>query len=243
MNTIAAASAGNSVMASHELNARAAVVIAAYNEGTMIADVVLDARRMFPNVVVVDDGSRDDTGARALAGGATLLTHPINLGQGAALQTGIAWACAKGFDYVVTFDADGQHRPEDAAAMLKALHERDMQVALGSRFLGHAENIPASRRLLLRAATLFTRITTGLRVTDAHNGLRALRIDAARALRIRQNRMAHASEILEEIARHGFSYIESPVVIRYTDYSMAKGQSGFGAFNILLDLFLARIRK
>ena len=230
-------------LATPGINQRAAVVIAAYNEATMIGEVVLDARRLFPHVVVVDDGSRDDTGARALAAGAVVLTHPINLGQGAALQTGIAWACSAGFDYVVAFDADGQHRPEDAAAMLAALQARGAQVALGSRFLGHAENIPASRRLLLKAATLFTRITTGLRVTDAHNGLRAMHVDAARRLRIRQNRMAHASEILEEIARHGFSYVESPVVIRYTDYSMAKGQSGFGAFNILLDLFLARIRK
>lgn len=237
-----AASRGEAALATPGLNERAAVVIAAYNEGAVIGDVVADARRLFPNVVVIDDGSRDDTGARAWAAGATLLTHPINLGQGAALQTGIAYACAAGFDHVVTFDADGQHRPEDAAQMLSRLHAAGVQVALGSRFLGHAENIPASRRLLLKAATLFTRITTGLRVTDAHNGLRVLRADAAAALRIRQNRMAHASEILEEIAGHGFTYIEAPVVIRYTAYSMAKGQSGFGAFNILLDLFLARLR-
>ncbi len=230
-------------MAASILNERAAVVIAAYNEAAMIHGVVVDAMRLFPHVVVVDDGSRDDTGERALAAGATVLTHPINLGQGAALQTGIAWACRAGFDHVVTFDADGQHRPEDAAEMLRRLHEQGAQVALGSRFLGSAENIRASRRLLLKAATVFTRITTGLRVTDAHNGLRVLRSDAAATIRIRQNRMAHASEILEEIARHGFTYVEAPVIIRYTDYSMAKGQSGFGAFNILLDLLLARIRK
>lgn len=221
----------------------AAVVIAAYNEASMIGSVVADVRRIFDNVIVVDDGSRDATASQAHDAGATVLVHPINLGQGAALQTGIAYARRAGFAYMVTFDADGQHRPEDAFHMLSLLAKGDAQVVLGSRFLGAAENIPASRRLLLRAATLFTRVTSGLKVTDAHNGLRVLRADAAALIHIRQNRMAHASEILEEIARHGLRYVEAPVVVRYTDYSRAKGQSGFGAFNILLDLLLARIRK
>lgn len=227
----------------HQHNANAAVVIAAYNEASMIGEVVADVLRLFGSVIVVDDGSRDATASQAHAAGATVLVHPINLGQGAALQTGLAYARTAGFEYMVTFDADGQHRPEDAQSMLALLRERDAQVALGSRFLGVAENIPTSRRLLLRAATLFTRVTTGLKVTDAHNGLRVLRADAVDVIRIRQNRMAHASEILEEISRHDLRYLEAPVVVRYTDYSRAKGQSGFGAFNILLDLLLARIRK
>lgn len=221
----------------------AAVVIAAYNEARMIGEVVADVRRVFARVIVVDDGSRDDTARIALEAGAMVLIHPINLGQGAALQTGIAYALRTGAQQVVTFDADGQHRPEDALGMLAVMATHDVQVVLGSRFLGAAENMPASRRILLRAATVFTRLTSGLKVTDAHNGLRLLRADAAASIRIRQNRMAHASEILEEIARHDLRYVEAPVVVRYTDYSRAKGQSGFGAFNILLDLLLARMRK
>lgn len=221
----------------------AAVVIAAYNEATMIGEVVADVRRVFGHVIVVDDGSRDGTARIARAAGATVLVHPINLGQGAALQTGIAYALRSGAAQVVTFDADGQHRPEDALNMVDVMDKRGAQVVLGSRFLGATENMATSRRWLLRAATVFTRLTTGLKVTDAHNGLRLLRADAAAAIRIRQNRMAHASEILEEIARHGLSYVEAPVVVRYTEYSRAKGQSGFGAFNILLDLLLARMRK
>lgn len=222
---------------------KAAIVIAAYNEEKVIGDVVRDALRLFQNVVVIDDGSADDTVSVALQAGATVLVHPINLGQGAALQTGIDYALGHGFEHVVTFDADGQHAPEDAARMLHALDTGDTQVVLGSRFTGSVENIPTARRLLLKAATLFTRLTTGLRVTDAHNGLRALRRDALSTIRIRQNRMAHASEILDEIARHKLSYVELPVTIRYTEYSLAKGQSGFGAFNILFDLLIARIRK
>ena len=226
-----------------ELQPGAAVVIAAYNEAKMIGEVVADIRRVFARVIVVDDGSRDGTASIAQAAGATVLVHPINLGQGAALQTGIAYALRSGAQQVVTFDADGQHRPEDGLNMIEVMTKQQAQVVLGSRFLGATENMPASRRWLLRAATVFTRLTTGLKVTDAHNGLRLLRADAAAAIRIRQNRMAHASEILEEIARHGLSYVEAPVVVRYTEYSRAKGQSGFGAFNIVLDLLLARMRK
>jgi glycosyltransferase involved in cell wall biosynthesis len=223
--------------------ARSAVVIAAYNEAAMISDVVRDVIRAFPSVIVVDDGSRDRTADLAVGAGATVLTHPINLGQGAALQTGITYAVESGFDHVVTFDADGQHRTEDALAMLEMLEHTGAQVALGSRFVGSTESMPASRRWLLRAATWFTRATTGLHVSDSHNGLRVLRRDAARLIQLRQNRMAHASEILEEIARHRLRYVEVPVTIRYTEYSLAKGQSGFGAFNIVLDLLLARLRK
>lgn len=222
---------------------RTALVIAAYNEGGVIAEVVRDALRLFPLIVVVDDGSDDGTAAAAIAAGAAVLRHPINLGQGAALQTGIAYALRQDVDFIATFDADGQHRPEDLMTMLLELMRTGNQVALGSRFLGDTVGMPASRRLLLRAATAFTRISSGLRVTDAHNGLRMLRRDAAEAITIRQNRMAHASEILEEIGRMKLSYCEVPVTVRYTDYSKAKGQSGFGAFNILIDLLLARIRK
>lgn len=222
---------------------RTALVIAAYNEGGVIGEVVRDALRLFPLIIVVDDGSDDGTAAAAIAAGAAVLRHPINLGQGAALQTGIAYALRQDVDFIATFDADGQHRPEDLMTMLLELMRTGNQVALGSRFLGDTVGMPASRRLLLRAATAFTRITSGLRVTDAHNGLRMLRRDAAEAITIRQNRMAHASEILEEIGRMNLSYCEVPVTVRYTDYSKAKGQSGFGAFNILIDLLLARIRK
>lgn len=220
-----------------------ALVIAAYNEAAMIRSVVVDALRTFPWVVVVDDGSKDATAVEAGAAGATVLVHPINLGQGAALQTGIDYAVLKGASHVVTFDADGQHLTSDVVKMLQLMHEHDAQVVLGSRFLGSTEAMGNARRVLLKAATVFTRVTSGLQVTDAHNGLRVLRRDAAKAIQLRQNRMAHASEILDEIGKHKLRYVEAPVTIRYTEYSKAKGQSGWGSINILLDLFLARLRK
>ena len=219
------------------------IVIAAYNEATVIGDVVAGLRRTYPHVVVVDDGSRDATGQRAAEAGAVVVTHPINLGQGAALQTGIEYALTHEAQFIVTFDADGQHRPSDVAVLLDALKVRNADFAVGSRFLGTTLDLPASRRLLLQAATVFTRLTTGLPVSDAHNGLRAMTRRGAAALHLRQNRMAHASEILHQMARSGLKCVEAPVTITYTDYSLAKGQRLTDALNILLDLFARGLQR
>jgi polyprenyl-phospho-N-acetylgalactosaminyl synthase len=219
------------------------VVIPAYNEGPVISRVVSEVRRSGYAVVVVDDGSSDATAEEARAAGAGVITHPFNLGQGAALQTGIDYAVAEGAEVIVTFDADGQHRVSDIARLAAALVEERADFALGSRFLGQAPNLPPLRRLLLHAATAFTRLTTGLQVTDTHNGLRAMTRRAAAAIRLRQNRMAHASELLSQIAASGLRYVERPVTIEYTAYSLAKGQSLGDAVLILLDLFARRLYR
>jgi polyprenyl-phospho-N-acetylgalactosaminyl synthase len=219
------------------------VVIPAYNEGPVISCVVSEVKRAGYAVVVVDDGSSDATAEEARAAGAGVITHPFNLGQGAALQTGIDYAVAEGAEVIVTFDADGQHRVSDIARLAAALVEERADFALGSRFLGQAPNLPPLRRLLLHAATAFTRLTTGLQVTDTHNGLRAMTRRAAAAIRLRQNRMAHASELLSQIAASGLRYVERPVTIEYTAYSLAKGQSLGDAVLILLDLFARRLYR
>lgn len=219
------------------------VVVAAYNEASVIADVVQEVRRTGCTVAVVDDGSSDATANRALAAGATVIPHPINLGQGAALQTGIDYALANGAEYIVTYDADGQHRAGEIGRLLDALRAEQADFALGSRFLGASLRMPASRRLLLRAATVFTRLTTGLRVTDSHNGLRAMTRRGAEAIHLRQNRMAHASEILHQIAQSRLKYVETAVTIEYTAYSLAKGQKFRHALAILLDLFARMLHR
>jgi polyprenyl-phospho-N-acetylgalactosaminyl synthase len=219
------------------------VVIAAFNEEPVIGTVVHDVVRVYPNVVVVDDGSSDLTTAKASAAGAAAVIHPVNLGQGAALQTGIDFALRKSAQYLVTFDADGQHNVADIAALLTALETRGADYALGSRFLHDASNVPPARRLLLRAAAWFTRLTTGLRLSDSHNGLRAMTRRGAARLHIRQNRMAHASEILRQIADSGLRYVEVPVTISYTRYSMAKGQRLSGSIDIVLDLLANRLHR
>jgi polyprenyl-phospho-N-acetylgalactosaminyl synthase len=217
------------------------VVIPAYNEGPVISRVVLEVRRAGYAVIVVDDGSSDATADHAGAAGATVIAHPFNLGQGAALQTGIDYALVQGAQCIVTFDADGQHRVSDISRLIESLVRERADFALGSRFLGQAPNLPLLRRLMLQAATAFSRLTTGLQVTDTHNGLRAMTRRGAAAIKLRQNRMAHASEYLSQIARSGLRYVEQPVTIEYTAYSLAKGVGD--AVLILLDLFARRLYR
>lgn len=221
------------------------VICPAFNESTTIGRVLAELRRGQGdyNIVVVDDGSHDAT-RRIAAGLATaVISHPINLGQGAALKTGIDYALSEGADYLVTFDTDGQHLVSDIPRLLETLDREQADFALGSRFLTSPGKMPLSRRILLLAATVFTTATTGLRLTDTHNGLRAFTRSGAAALQLRQDRMAHASEILAEIARSRLRYVEVPVTIAYTDYSMAKGQRAGDFVTILLDLFAQRILR
>ena len=220
------------------------LVIAAFNEAKVIEVVITDALRHTKNIIVVDDKSKDETFNLALNAGAVVIQHPINLGQGAALQTGIDYAVTQGANVIVTFDADGQHRIEDAIKLAAAITKDEADIVCGSRFLGvEAKNIPAHRRIFLKMAALFTRLTTGVPVTDAHNGLRALSRRAAESIRITQNRMAHASEIISNIKEHKLRFKELPVEIIYTEYSLSKGQKLSNSINILIDLFIGRIHK
>lgn len=219
------------------------IVIPAFNEGEVIADVIRGVRASHPDVVLVDDCSSDATGETAAAAGAVVLRHPINLGQGAALQTGIRFALRRGADFIVTFDADGQHRVEDIGVLLERQRETGADIVVGSRFLGTARDIPPLRRLVLRLAVVFTRLTSGVNLTDAHNGLRLLTRRAAERMRIRQNRMAHASEIIEQVGALGLSIAEAPVTIVYTAYSLRKGQKLSNAVHILAELFMARLHR
>jgi glycosyltransferase involved in cell wall biosynthesis len=221
------------------------LVIAAYNEQRVIGDVVSGLTSLPYNVVVVDDGSADATARAALQHPVFVLRHTCNLGQGAALQTGLTFALQfPQTRYLVTFDADGQHSAADVPRLLAPLRDGSYDVTLGSRFLrpGDAVNIGARKRLLLQAAVAFIKLTTGLAVTDAHNGLRAFTADAARRIVIRQNRMAHASEILAQIAALELRYCEVPVTIKYTEYSVAKGQAILDSINILWDTVKGELR-
>lgn len=219
------------------------VVVPAYNEATTIGTVVTDLRTAFPHVVVVDDGSSDATADLAEYSGATVLRHAINLGQGAALQTGFDHVLANTRSkWVVTFDADGQHRTTDALKMVHVARESDVDVVLASRFTGAAWDIPRRRRLILRGAVIFTRWTAGIPVSDAHNGLRVINTSALPKLRITLPGMAHASELLGHIARQRLSFEEVPVTIVYSEYSRAKSQTDLNAINIVFELALARLR-
>lgn len=215
----------------------AVVVIPAFNESALIADVVAQVRRVCPCVVLVDDGSSDGTADIARSAGAIVLRHAINLGQGAALQTGITYALQLGAKAIVTFDADGQHDPDDIPSLLAVL-ESGAGAALGSRFAGKALGMPATRRLLLQAARWVNYALTGVKLSDAHNGIRALSRDVALRLQLHEPGMAHATEIIAQLAEQKARIVEVPVTIRYSAYSLAKGQRLSNALRILIDLMM-----
>ena len=216
------------------------LVIPLYNEATVVREVISQARETFPYIVVVDDGSKDDSARQAAAAGAIVVRHPVNLGQGAALQTGFSYILEKtNANYVVTFDADGQHSTTDAAAMVAAAREEELAVILGSRFLQGPSPVGRLKRLVLRTAAAVSSRTSGMHLTDAHNGLRVIRRDVLVQLNLKQNRMAHASEIIRKIGATGLPWREFPVHIVYTDCSRSKGQSLWNSVNILVDLLFS----
>lgn len=221
------------------------VVIPAYNEGEVIRRVVDGLLELNYSVVVVDDCSRDQTLGVLKNTQAHLLRHAVNLGQGAALQTGISYALKMGARIIVTFDADGQHQASEIVAMVAPIAARECDATLGSRFLSKQtlSNVPKIRSLVLKLATLFTRLTSGLELTDTHNGFRAFSAEAASKIYLRQNRMAHASEILSQIAQHKLNYREVPVTIVYSEYSLKKGQKLSNSLNIVWDSALGFIRR
>lgn len=215
-------------------------MVPAYNEASVIGDVVTELRAEFPNVVVVDDGSRDDTARTALRAGAHVVPHPVNLGQGAAIQTGIEYARAQpGAQVFATFDADGQHRVKDLAAMIDKLMADDLDIVIGTRFAGGPPaRMPVLKRVVLQSAAWLSPSSRRLHLTDAHNGLRVFNKTVADGLNMTMNGMSHASEFITLIAENHWRVGESPVEILYTDYSMSKGQPLLNGVNIVFDGFL-----
>lgn len=219
------------------------VIIPAFNESAVIGKVVEDLLSREYNIVVVDDGSKTNL-INQLSGitGIHYIRHKVNLGQGAALQTGITYSLQKGATRIVTFDADGQHSPDDLPALLTPLQDGTCDITLGSRFLsagGH--NAGKFRTWTLHVGRWVNFFFTGLRLSDAHNGLRAMSRKAAEKIKLKENRMAHATEILFLIKKHHLKYREVPVTITYTLYSKRKGQSVFNSIRIFFDLVLHKL--
>jgi glycosyltransferase involved in cell wall biosynthesis len=220
------------------------LIVPVYNESKVIRSVLENTLKIFPNIVAVNDGSRDSTPDEIMKTSAHLVNHPVNLGQGAAIQTGLEYALQdNSINYFVTFDADGQHSVDDVESMMQRIKKEEVDMVLGSRFLGATKNISSAKKAMLKLAILFSNATSKVKLTDAHNGLRVFNRHVASTIDITMPDFAHASEIVEKIAPMNYSYVEHPVTITYTDYSKAKGQSMANAINITFDILLSRITK
>jgi len=215
------------------------VVVPLYNEAEVIGEVIAGLRERFSHVLCVDDGSTDNSVALAQASGARVISHPMNLGQGAALQTGFDYVSTQpDATHIITFDADGQHLVRDAMEMLELAQRKRISIIFGSRFLDKRTKPGMRKRIVLKVAVLMTRAITGLRLTDAHNGLRVLSMEAIGKIRLEQNGMSHATEIVHQLAQAKLSWKEYPVEVLYTEYSKQKGQSLLNSVNILIDLLV-----
>ena len=215
------------------------IVVPAFNEAGVIGGVVTDLRSTFPHVVCVDDGSDDDTGDIALRAGAHLVRHPVNLGQGAAIQTGVEYARSQpGAQVFATFDADGQHRVEDLVTMIDRLGRGDVDVVIGTRFGPGVSRPPFLKRIVLQTAVRLSPRGRRLGLTDTNNGLRVFNKTVADGLDITMNGMSHATEFIMLIAENRWRVAEQPVEVLYTEYSQSKGQPLLNGVNIIVDGFL-----
>lgn len=219
------------------------ILIPAYNEASIIGSVIHDLNYAgYENILVVNDGSKDNTQQAAETAGAEVLTLILNRGQGCALRTGLEFLkTSKKADFVVTFDGDGQHCSRDISKLLQPLFDDTTDIVLGSRFLNTENDIPRIRKIILKAGVLFTNFISNIRLTDTHNGLRALNRKALEEIEIVHRGMEHASDIIDEISIKKLRYQEIPVTILYTEYSQFKGQETSNfikiAFRILFKRF------
>jgi polyprenyl-phospho-N-acetylgalactosaminyl synthase len=215
------------------------IVVPAFNEAGVIGEVISDLRSVFTNVVCVDDGSADDTGEVALKAGAHLVRHPVNLGQGAAIQTGVEYARRQpGAQVFATFDADGQHRVKDLVTMIDRLGAGDVDVVIGTRFGPGVSRPPLLKRVVLQTAARLSPRGRRLGLTDTNNGLRVFNKTVADGLDITLSGMSHAGEFVMLIAENRWRVAEEPVEVLYTEYSQSKGQPLLNGVNIIFDGFL-----
>jgi len=220
------------------------VIVPVYNEGKVVGTTVDRLLTAGYRVVVVDDGSRDDT-PEVRRRPVVYLRHAVNLGQGAALQTGMSYALRAGADIAVHFDADGQHDCAQIPNLIAPIAAGEADVVFGSRFLRKQDTaqVPLKKRVVLRCGILVSWAMTGVLLSDTHNGFRALSRRALEEIQLQENGFAHATEILQRVREAGLRYAEVPITITYSEYSQQKGQKISGSLSILFDLIMAKLTK
>jgi len=218
-------------------------IIPVYNEKATIRSVISELlTNSYNDIIVVDDGSDQDIFTEISDLPVSYIKHPLNLGQGAALQTGFDFAKQLRCDVIVTFDADGQHDYRDINSLIQPVVHDEADIVFGSRFLTvETNNLPRFRKYILKCARLVNYLFTGILLSDAHNGLRAFNVKTLNLMRLTENGMAHATEILYFVKKHNLRYKEIGVNIRYTSYSKRKGQRDWNSIRIFSDLVLHKI--
>ena len=218
------------------------VIVPGYNEGAVIRQTIEALLEKNYSVIVVDDASTDTT--RKMLSGLPVfyIRHLANLGQGAAIQTGMQLALKKNAEYLVTFDADGQHDVNDIEKMITLLQQEKADIIFGSRFLpGASTNFHTSRKLVLKTARLINYLASGILLSDANNGLRVMTREAALKMQITENRSSHNAQMQNLVKYNKLKYAECPVNISYSDYSRKKGLKNINSIRILYDLILYKI--
>jgi len=215
------------------------IVIPAYNEARLIARVIRDLFNYgYNNIVVVDDGSTDNTAGIVKKFNAELVRHPVNMGPGAAIKTGIDYALLKNADIIVTFDADGQHLAKDIPGLIKPIINNEAEITLGNRFLNNTSNVPLFKEVILKTGAILMFLMYGIISSDAHNGLKAMSRTTAQRIDIKSNGWEYCSEIIEEVRLKKIKYLEIPVTVKYSDYSIKKGQKIYNSFYIVSKMFV-----
>ena len=225
-----------------------ALILPAFNEGPVIKKVLLDLESKVKDlpvstkIIVVNDGSIDDTRKKVNQTKAILLTHRLNRGLGASISTGLKYAKIHGFDYAITMDSDGQHDPDDLALILKPLLKNQADVVIGSRMLNPKNPMPKYRQVFNFISNLITKILFGIYSTDSLSGFRSFNQKAFDKIELKTERMEASNELFLQIKKHHLRYAEVPINVIYTDYSIKKGQKPSNAFAIVFKLLLRLFR-
>lgn len=225
---------------------KAAIVIPAFNEAAVILSVLKSIPKKIIGfrhiqIIVVNDGSTDDTAKIVKNTRAVLINHVLNRGVGAATKTGLTYAIDQSADVIVTFDADGQHQGSDIAKVVAPIITKKADLVIGSRLLKF-QKMPTDRFLINWLANFATLFLFGIFSTDSQSGLRAFSKKAASLINFKGERMDFSSEILLEAKKHNLKRIEVPTSAIYTDYSRAKGQKNINALPTLFRLLVKFLR-
>lgn len=226
-------------------NHRVFVIVRAYNEAAVLGSTLHLLMPFGYSIVVVDDGSQDGTKSIAKQFSVHYVQHAVNLGPGAALQTGITYAVQNGADVIITFDADGQHPASQIPTLIAPILADECDVVIGSRFLNPDDLalVPRAKRFVLRVGRIVSGVLAGVWLTDTHNGFRAFSRKAAEKIRVQETGFAYATELLDQIRRNRLRLEELPATIRYSEYSRQKGQKLSNSMNIVLDLLLRKVLR